>query len=98
MIIHSRGEMSAQKIMWNPHSSFHKIYFLQLWFYVKSILADFLKVKDCPFNSFDHFELDFLKNSHFKTKKIATNSKVRAAKMVKTADFDHLKLAIVDFT
>ena len=65
---------------------------------MKSILADFLKVKDCPFNSFDHFELDFLKNSHFKTKKIATNSKVRAAKMVKTADFDHLKLAIVDFT
>ena len=60
--------------------------FLPLWFYVKSILADFRRSKTAVFISLKALNFDFWKILFLKTSKVSKNSKFRAARMVKRVE------------
>ena len=69
--------------------------FLPLWFYEKSILADFRRLKTVTLTILEAFSFDFLVISHLKMSKISKNSKFRHAQMVKMA-FLGFKMTITD--
>ena len=65
---------------------------------MKSILADFRRSKTAILTILDVLNSHFWKNFTPENVKIAKNSKIRVAKMVKMAPFDLLKSAKNDFT
>ena len=61
--------------------------FLTLWFYVKSILADFRMSKTVVLTILEGLKFELLGISHLKMSKVSKNSKFRAAQMLKMAVF-----------
>ena len=65
---------------------------------MKSILADYRRAKTAIITFLEALNCDFLVISHFQMSKFPENSKVRAAKVDKTAVFGGFNLAKIDFT
>ena len=68
---------------------------LPLWFYVKSILADFWWSKTAIWTILEALNFEFYENF---TNENVKNSNLRAAKMVKMAVFECFKMTKIDFT
>ena len=72
--------------------------FLPLWFYVKSILADFRRSKTVVLTILQALNFDFWKNLTLEMSKVPKNSIFKAAQLVQMAVFGGFKMTKIDFT